>query len=172
MRWSARNTALFDDTVRANIAYGRPGATNEEIEAAAESAFADSFIRSLPQGYDTVVGEHGVKLSGGQRQRVAIARAMLRNAPILLLDEATSAIDNESERAVQAALKKRFCSKVVLPLSWRTGFRPLSMPILSWCWKMAASWKRERMRNCSPKKAFMLGFTAYRRDLSMDIIDA
>jgi subfamily B ATP-binding cassette protein MsbA len=84
----SQETALFDDTVRANI------------------AFADTFIRDLPQGYDTLVGEHGVKLSGGQRQRIAIARAMLRNAPILLLDEATSALDNESERAVQAALKR------------------------------------------------------------------
>ena len=101
----SQETALFDETVRTNIAYGKPDATREEIEAAAEDAFADAFIRTLPQGYDTVVGEHGVKLSGGQRQRIAIARAMLRNAPILLLDEATSALDNESERAVQAALK-------------------------------------------------------------------
>ncbi|MGE3624375.1 MAG: ABC transporter ATP-binding protein [Bdellovibrionales bacterium] len=101
----SQETALFDESVRANIAYGKPGATIEEITAAAESASADAFIRTLPQGYDTVVGEHGVKLSGGQRQRIAIARAMLRNAPILLLDEATSALDNESERAVQAALK-------------------------------------------------------------------
>jgi len=102
----SQETALFDDTVRANIAYGKRGATREEIEAASEAAFADGFIRELPQGYDTIVGEHGVKLSGGQRQRIAIARAMLRNAPILLLDEATSALDNESERAVQAALKR------------------------------------------------------------------
>jgi len=102
----SQETALFDDTVRANIAYGKFGATEDEIEAAAVAAFADSFIRNLPQGYDTIVGEHGVKLSGGQRQRIAIARAMLRNAPILLLDEATSALDNESERAVQAALKR------------------------------------------------------------------
>ncbi len=102
----SQETALFDDTVRANIAYGKFDASREEIEAAAEAAFADTFIRSLPQGYDTVVGEHGVKLSGGQRQRIAIARAMLRNAPVLLLDEATSALDNESERAVQAALKQ------------------------------------------------------------------
>jgi subfamily B ATP-binding cassette protein MsbA len=102
----SQETALFDDTVRANIAYGRPGSTAAEVEKAAEDAFADTFIRALPQGYETVVGEHGVKLSGGQRQRIAIARAMLRNAPILLLDEATSALDNESERAVQAALKR------------------------------------------------------------------
>jgi len=102
----SQETALFDDTVRANIAYGKEDAMAEEIESAAVAAFADTFIRGLPQGYDTLVGEHGVKLSGGQRQRIAIARAMLRNAPILLLDEATSALDNESERAVQAALKR------------------------------------------------------------------
>ena len=102
----SQETALFNDTVRANIAYGRPDATFEEIQTAAQDAFADGFIRELPQGYDTLVGEHGVKLSGGQRQRIAIARAMVRNAPVLLLDEATSALDNESERAVQAALKR------------------------------------------------------------------
>ncbi|MDD3288674.1 MAG: ABC transporter ATP-binding protein [Alphaproteobacteria bacterium] len=102
----SQETSLFDDTVRANIAYGKEGASFEEIEDAAKSAFADAFIRDLPDGYDTLVGEHGVKLSGGQRQRIAIARAMLRNAPILLLDEATSSLDNESERAVQAALKR------------------------------------------------------------------
>jgi subfamily B ATP-binding cassette protein MsbA len=102
----SQETALFDDSVGANIAYGKPGATEEEIIKAAVDASADGFIRALPEGYKTIVGEHGVKLSGGQRQRIAIARAMLRNAPILLLDEATSALDNESERAVQAALKR------------------------------------------------------------------
>ncbi len=102
----SQETALFDETIRVNIAYGRPEASQVEIEKAAADAFADGFIRELPQGYDTIVGEHGVKLSGGQRQRIAIARAMLRNAPILLLDEATSALDNDSERAVQAALKR------------------------------------------------------------------
>ncbi len=102
----SQETVLFNDSIRANIAYGRNDATQDEIEAAAIAAFADSFISALPHGYDTLVGEHGVKLSGGQRQRIAIARAMLRNAPILLLDEATSALDNESERAVQAALKR------------------------------------------------------------------
>jgi subfamily B ATP-binding cassette protein MsbA len=102
----SQETALFDDTIRANIAYGKLGASQEEVEQASISAFADGFIRELPHGYDTQVGEQGIKLSGGQRQRIAIARAMLRNAPILLLDEATSALDNESERAVQAALKQ------------------------------------------------------------------
>src|SRR5437764_597569 len=101
----AQEVSLFDDTVRANIAYGRFGASQSDIEAAAAAAGADRFIRELPQGYDTLVGEHGVLLSGGQRQRLAIARAMLRDAPILLLDEATSALDSESERQVQAALR-------------------------------------------------------------------
>src|SRR5215472_3310746 len=101
----AQEVSLFDDTVRANIAYGRFGASVGEIETAARGAAAAAFIRELPQGYDTVVGEHGIRLSGGQRQRIAIARAMLKNAPILLLDEATSALDSEAERQVQSALK-------------------------------------------------------------------
>ncbi len=101
----SQEATLFDDSVRANIAYGRLDARESQIEAAAKAAAADEFIRALPQGYDTRVGEHGVKLSGGQRQRIAIARAMLRNAPILLLDEATSSLDSESERQVRAALK-------------------------------------------------------------------
>lgn len=101
----SQETGLFDDTIRDNIAYGRPEASPHEIVEAAKAAFAHDFIETLPLGYDTIVGEQGVKLSGGQRQRIAIARAMLRNAPILLLDEATSALDNESERAVQTALK-------------------------------------------------------------------
>src|SRR5229473_3050146 len=101
----SQEVSLFDDTVRANIAYGRFGASPAEIEAAAMAAGADRFIRDLPQGYDTLVGEHGIRLSGGQRQRLAIARAMLKDAPILLLDEATSALDSESERQVQSALR-------------------------------------------------------------------
>jgi subfamily B ATP-binding cassette protein MsbA len=100
----SQDSLLFDDTVAANIAYGRPDADPTAIAAAAEAAAADEFIRELPQGYDTEVGPRGVKLSGGQRQRVAIARAMLRDAPILLLDEATSSLDAESERKVQLAL--------------------------------------------------------------------
>ena len=100
----SQEATLFNDTVRANIAYGRTGAAQSEIEAAARTAAADAFIRELPAGYDTVVGEDGFRLSGGQRQRIAIARAMLKDAPILLLDEATSALDLESERQVREAL--------------------------------------------------------------------
>jgi len=100
----SQDITIFDDTVAANIAYGKIGATQEEIENAARAAAAHDFITKFPGGYDTSVGEDGVKLSGGQRQRIAIARAILRDAPILLLDEATSALDNESEKAVQEAL--------------------------------------------------------------------
>ncbi len=102
----SQEISLFDDTIRANIAYGRPGASEDEIRAAAESAGAHEFITGLPDGYDTLVGGHGIKLSGGQRQRIAIARAMVKDAPILLLDEATSALDTETERLVQAALAR------------------------------------------------------------------
>src|SRR6266571_803264 len=101
-----QETILFNDTIRNNIALGRPGASDGEIEEAAQHAFAHEFILEKPRGYDTVVGEKGVTLSGGQRQRIAIARAILRNAPILILDEATSSLDTESERAVQAALEE------------------------------------------------------------------
>jgi subfamily B ATP-binding cassette protein MsbA len=99
-----QQTILFNDTVRANIAYGSPTKSDVEVVSAARAAFADGFIRALPQGYDTVIGESGVKLSGGQRQRIAIARAILKDAPILILDEATSSLDTESEREVQKAL--------------------------------------------------------------------
>jgi ATP-binding cassette, subfamily B, bacterial MsbA len=115
----AQEVSLFDDTVRANIAYGRFGASTAEIEAAARAAAAEGFIRELPDGYDTVVGEHGVRLSGGQRQRIAIARAMLKDAPILLLDEATSALDSESERQVQAALSALISGRTTLVIAHR-----------------------------------------------------
>jgi subfamily B ATP-binding cassette protein MsbA len=100
-----QDTVLFNDTVRANIAYGRPEVSVAEVERAARMAHAHEFIAALPHGYDTVIGEKGVLLSGGQRQRIAIARAFLKNAPILVLDEATSALDAESEREVQKALE-------------------------------------------------------------------
>jgi subfamily B ATP-binding cassette protein MsbA len=115
----SQEVSLFDDTVRANIAYGRFGASEDEIVAAAKAAAADGFIRALPQGYDTMVGEHGVKLSGGQRQRLSIARAMLKNAPILLLDEATSALDTESERQVQTALRELMRGRTTLVIAHR-----------------------------------------------------
>ncbi len=102
----SQDITIFDDTVEANIAYGAPGAAREDVRNAAKAAAADLFISELENGYETRLGEDGVKLSGGQRQRIAIARAILRNAPILLLDEATSALDNESEKAVQAALQE------------------------------------------------------------------
>jgi subfamily B ATP-binding cassette protein MsbA len=115
----SQEITLFDDSIRANIAYGRFGATDEEIEAAARAAAAHEFIISLPEGYDTVVGERGLNLSGGQRQRLAIARAMLKNAPILLLDEATSALDTESERQVQSALDQLMKGRTTIVIAHR-----------------------------------------------------
>jgi subfamily B ATP-binding cassette protein MsbA len=101
-----QQTILFDDSVQNNIAYGRMNCSSDDIVNAAKAAYADEFIRSLPRGYDTIIGEGGVKLSGGQRQRIAIARALLKDAPILILDEATSSLDSESEREVQSALER------------------------------------------------------------------
>ena len=95
----SQDTVLLNDTVHANIAYGSPGATRDQVEAAARAANADRLHRQLPQGYDTMLGERGTRLSGGQRQRIAIARALLRDPPILILDEATSALDTESRAA-------------------------------------------------------------------------
>jgi subfamily B ATP-binding cassette protein MsbA len=110
---------LFDDTVGANIGCGRDGATTDEIESAAKAAAAHDFIRNLPEGYNTKVGEGGLRLSGGQRQRIAIARAMLRDAPILLLDEATSSLDSENERQVQDALKRLMKGRTTIVIAHR-----------------------------------------------------
>ncbi|PZO83032.1 MAG: ABC transporter permease, partial [Micavibrio aeruginosavorus] len=115
----SQDITIFDDTVWANIGYGRQGAYQDEIIKAAIAAEADEFIRRLPQGYDTRLGEEGLKLSGGQRQRIAIARAMLRNAPILLLDEATSALDNEAERAIQRTLAELQKGRTTLVIAHR-----------------------------------------------------
>ena len=114
-----QDTVLFGASARENIGYGRPGASNEEIEAAARAAAADEFLRELPQGYDTFLGERGMRLSGGQRQRIAIARAILRNPPILLLDEATSALDSQSERLVQEALERLMQSRTTIIIAHR-----------------------------------------------------
>jgi subfamily B ATP-binding cassette protein MsbA len=115
----SQDVTLFDDTIEANIAYGRAGASPEEIRQAARNAAADTFIEAMPKGYETTVGEHGVKLSGGQRQRIAIARAMLKNAPVLLLDEATSSLDTESERAVQKALAELMRGRTTIVIAHR-----------------------------------------------------
>src|SRR5262249_50806053 len=114
-----QDVVLFDDTVKNNSAYGKLGASDEEILAAAKAAHADEFIARMEQGYDTMIGPHGVKLSGGQRQRLAIARAMLKDAPVLLLDEATSALDNASERVVQEALGSLMQGRATLIIAHR-----------------------------------------------------
>ena len=114
-----QETVLFNDTIRRNIELGRPGATNEEVIAAAQHAHAHQFILEKPNGYETVIGEKGVILSGGQRQRLSIARAVLRNAPILILDEATNALDTESERAVQTALDELMKDRTTICIAHR-----------------------------------------------------
>jgi ATP-binding cassette subfamily B protein len=114
-----QDTVLFGASARENIGYGRPGADDAQIEAAARAAAADQFLRQLPAGYDTFLGERGTRLSGGQRQRIAIARAILRDAPILLLDEATSSLDAESEQLVQAALAELMRGRTTLVIAHR-----------------------------------------------------
>jgi subfamily B ATP-binding cassette protein MsbA len=114
-----QDTILFNDTVRNNIAYGQPDVTQEAVIEAAKAALAHDFIQRLPDGYDTMIGERGLRLSGGERQRVAIARALLKNAPILILDEATSALDNESEALVQSALHNLMSGRTVFVIAHR-----------------------------------------------------
>ena len=114
-----QETALFNRSIRENIRYGRPGASDEEVVEAARNAFCDAFIRQLPQGYDTLVGERGVMLSGGQRQRLGIARAFLKDSPILILDEATSALDTQSEAEIQAALNNLVHNRTVVAVAHR-----------------------------------------------------
>ena len=114
-----QDTVLFNDTIRYNIAYGRAGATHSDIVAAAESARIHDFIQSLPDGYDTMVGERGLKLSGGEKQRVGIARTLLKNPPILILDEATSALDTETEASIQGALKRAGEGRTVITIAHR-----------------------------------------------------
>lgn len=114
-----QDAVIFSSSALENIRYGRPGASDAEVKAAAQAAFAHEFITALPEGYDTFLGERGVRLSGGQRQRISIARAMLKNPPLLLLDEATSALDAESERMVQAALESAMRGRTTLVIAHR-----------------------------------------------------
>jgi len=114
-----QETMLFNDTIRANIAYGRPGASHKEIEEAAKKAHAHDFILNCPQGYETIIGDRGVMISGGERQRIAIARALLKDAPILILDEATSQLDSTSERIVQEALDRLVSGRTVFMIAHR-----------------------------------------------------
>jgi subfamily B ATP-binding cassette protein MsbA len=114
-----QDTVLFNDTVRNNIAYGQPHVSEKKVEEAARAARADEFIRRLPEGYNTMIGERGLRLSGGERQRIAIARAILKNAPILILDEATSALDSESESLVQSALQNLMTGRTVFVIAHR-----------------------------------------------------
>jgi subfamily B ATP-binding cassette protein MsbA len=114
-----QETVLFNDTLRNNIAYGQPSVSQSQVEAAARAALAHDFISKLPAGYETIIGEKGVRLSGGERQRIAIARALLKNAPILILDEATSALDSESEALVQSALQNLMSGRTVVVIAHR-----------------------------------------------------
>jgi ATP-binding cassette subfamily B protein len=114
-----QDPVVFGASARDNIRFGRPGASDGDVEEAARLAAADGFIRAMPHGYETMIGERGVTLSGGQRQRIAIARAILKNAPVLLLDEATSALDSESEMLVQAALERLMRGRTTLVIAHR-----------------------------------------------------
>jgi len=114
-----QDTVLFNDTVEYNIAYGRPGASREEVENAARAARIHDFISATPLGYETTVGERGLKLSGGEKQRVAIARTLLKNPPIVIFDEATSALDSANERAIQSELKSAAQDKTTLVIAHR-----------------------------------------------------
>ena len=147
----SQETYLFHASIRDNLRFARPDATDEEIEDAARAAQIHDLIASLPDGYDTEVGERGYRFSGGEKQRIAIARTMLRNPPVLVLDEATSALDTETERQVQLALDR--LSEGARRSRSRTGCPPSGTPTRSWCSTTAGSWSAARTRSCSSTAA-------------------
>ena len=144
-----QETVLFNDTVRNNIAYGQPAISQKQVEAAARAAWRTTSLWSLPDGYDTMIGERGVRLSGGERQRIAIARALLKNAPILILDEATSALDSESEALVQSALQNLMTGRTVFVIAHRLS--PSAGPTASWCSKTEPSPRSARTKSSCRK---------------------
>jgi ABC-type multidrug transport system ATPase subunit len=147
----SQEPVLFNDTIYQNLLLGRPDATRDEVMAAAIDAHADDFIRTFPQGYDTIVGERGALLSGGQKQRVALARAFLRNAPVLILDEATSALDSDSEAAVQDALRKLVVGKTVLIIAHRfSTIRDASMILVFDKGRITASGTHAELYTANP----------------------
>ncbi|MCR6656149.1 MAG: ATP-binding cassette domain-containing protein [Opitutus sp.] len=147
----SQDPVLFNDTIYNNLLLGRENATRDEVIAAAVDAHADEFIRSLPQGYDTIVGERGALLSGGQKQRIAIARAFLRNAPILILDEATSALDSQSEQMIQEALRKLVVGKTVLIIAHRfSTIRDASMIVVFDRGEIVATGSHPELYGASP----------------------
>ena len=147
----SQQPAMFTGNVRDNIRYGRPDASDAEVEAAARSAFASEFIEQLPQGYDSFLGEAGIRLSGGQKQRIAIARAILRDAPILLLDEATSALDAESERKVQMALEALMHNRTTLIIAHRLAtVKNVDTIVVMDAGKVVAQGSHQQLLNSSP----------------------
>ncbi|MBA3913662.1 MAG: ATP-binding cassette domain-containing protein, partial [Acidobacteriales bacterium] len=159
-----QETVLFNDTVRNNIAYGQPGIRQEQVEEAARAALAHDFITALPEGYETPIGERGVRLSGGERQRIAIARALLKNAPILILDEATSALDSQSERLVQSALHNLMTGRTVVVIAHRlsTIRRADRIMVL----------ESGRIVDSGAHEELMLRFGTYRKMYEMQFADA